>query len=256
MAKYTRDERIAIMVIEDQIWAYRNNITNRLLTTHPEMFKDIDSDDIGAINNRAAEIFKDITDTDIYTALGEAYGYNKMTIATKLSKHKGRVDTWTKYYNDPDKYYFDGTASLLNKNLAEYAYILQITEPYNTKIQKIISEGIIHHKINDELLSEDDIYAIRDIINKRSDDIYDGNPDSKVAPALTKFERYMIDYEKPEEEKKEDDIFEEKEEVFELSKDSTIKGCIDAFGRNHMEYTEIGFSHKGHKWKVIFFCEE
>ena len=89
MAKYTRNERIAIIVIEDQIWAYRNNITNRLLTTHPGMFKDIDSDNIGAINNRAAEIFKGITDTDIYTALGEAYGYNKMTIATKLSKHKG-----------------------------------------------------------------------------------------------------------------------------------------------------------------------
>lgn len=231
MARYTRNERIAILVIEDQIYTYFNSILNRLIDVYPF---ESDSDDITGLRNEAINKFKDMTDTDIYTALGEAYGYDRTTIITKLNKQKRRVETWNKYYNDPDKYYFDGTATLLNKDLADICYILQYREPDDVKISKIISEGIINHKINDELLAEDDIWEIDKIIRDRSDAIYDGNPDSKIAPALTTFEREMMKVESS-------DIKVEKEEIPEEDPKITDGNVIKNALKDVVEtYTAMG----------------
>ena len=257
MARYTRNERIAILVIEDQIYTYFNSILNRLIDTYTF---ESDSDDITGLRNEAINKFKDMTDVDIYTALGEAYGYDRTTIITKLNKQKRRVETWTKYYNDPDKYYFDGTATLLNKDLADICYILQYREPDDVKISKIISEGIINHKINDELLTEDDIWEIDKIIRNRSDDIYDGQPDSKVAPALTTFEREMMKVEsndvKVEVVESKDDIPNEPVSIdppMTGDKEMSIGEYVDVLNALGITEATIKFTYEGKSWFVRFF---
>jgi len=189
MGKYTRNEKIAILVIEDQIWNYYNSIIDRLMNVNDgKWFSDIDTDDIKGIKSRANKIFKHITNFDIYEALGQAYDYDKATIIGKLYKHKRKIDCWVKYFTTDE---IDSKGAL-----TDICYLFQVTESHNTKAYKKAINGVSEGIIDADILTEEDIYEIKDIVNKRSDAIYDGNPDSVVTPAIVEFERKMIEYEK------------------------------------------------------------
>ncbi len=207
MATCNRNERIALLVIENQIYDYYNSIIDRLLEVNDgQWFSDIDKDDSKAIRARANEVFKSIADVDIFEALSQAFDYNSNTIYTKICTHRRRIDRWVAYYTNTETMRYP-------KSLAEISYIFQMIESHKTKAYKKMIEGIKNKDIEADILTEKDIYEIKDIINKRSDAIYDGNPDSVVTPALTKFERYMMQYEKEDKASKElSDILNEKED--------------------------------------------
>ena len=79
---------------------------------------------------------------------------------------------------------------------------------------------------------------------------YDGNPDSKVAPALTKFERYMLKYEssdvKVEEVESKDDIYEE--EIGPV----TILEFISALEGLNLDHASTTLKIEGKVWNVSF----
>lgn len=263
MAKYTRNERIAILVIEDQIYDYYNSIIDRLMQAqNGAWFTDIDSDDIKSVKARANEVFKSIANADIYDALSEVFDYDKNTIISKISKHRKRVDIWNKFKIDPDDYFVGDKTTLLCKELTEMCYILQYIENGTSyKNYRMILKGIAEHRIDNKVLSEDDIYEIQKIISDRSDAIYDGNPDSKVTPAIILFERKMMEYEKPADipVEPEEPVFSQDPTVDDKSpkkywadKAMSLAEYVDIFNIMGINHATICMEYEGKKWWIAF----
>lgn len=259
-----RLQRIMTCAIEREILDYFNSIATDIVDNFYEDFKDFDCDDLKSMDGTVQSIFKDLTDDDIYIALGTAYNYSPSSIKNKIDRQR-RVDkAWAKYHADIHAMRKNFTAQE-EADIVEYAYVLQINYRPD-QIRQDIVEAITNLERNGMAvvawLSEGDIYAIKKAMSERSDAIYEGEPDSKVIKSLVRFHRAIFAVQEKKKEKKEKIEAAKKVETLAVEEIPTEECCdkdtktlaeyVDLFNSMDISHATINTEYNGIKWWITF----
>ena len=175
------NKEIMTWVIEYNIYKYYNGIIEHIIETNPGAFKDVGPDRINETMSIADDIFKNVTGTNIYEAIGLAYDYTPSTIKKKINKQTNRTVYWSMFMRHPYCGVFKESF------VRQQYYILSVLEklPNNIDFSRV--------KLNITELSEDKIVDITKALTERANSIYGDGTVSDISPALVIWDQYVID---------------------------------------------------------------
>ena len=247
---------IAAWVTEYEIYKYYQSIINDIFNNsvlknrfvnHCIEIGSIDADDIDSIRAFCDDIFKEITDEDIYSALAAAYGYHKQTVKQKIDREYRRADISARVIANDNK---PNGLTDEEKELAFQADFVR--RVLNSKKRP----PILPLNKRSHYITEEDIVAINQIIMNRIRKIYGDKTLSDISPSLKTFYDYIGSDLAPDPEIKVSDHYTEpmcEIKVDEPSDGKTIKRAIERYAEfyDEQDCKQIAFEvtlKNGHVW--------
>lgn len=173
------NKEIMTWVIEYNIYKYYNGIIEHIIKTNPGAFTDVGPDRIKETISIADDIFKNVTGTNIYEAIGLAYDYAPSTIKKKINKQTKRTIAWARFKRIP---YCGLNAPLVMQQYYIYSILKKLPD---------IDFGLTDLDVVE--LSEDRIVDITKMLTERANSIYGDGTVSDISPALVIWDQYVID---------------------------------------------------------------
>lgn len=226
------NKEIMTWVIEYNIYRYYNGIIEHIIETNPGAFKDVGPDRINETMSIADDIFKNVTGTNIYEAIGLAYDYAPSTIKKKIDKQTNRTVYWSMFMRLP--YWGVFKESFVKQQY----YILSVLKklPDNIDFSRV--------KLNITELSENKIIDITKMLTERVNSIYgDGNV-GDISPALVVWDQYVIDS------KIKKDIQTEKKKSHGHYEFDIIKELVAIQHRNHCTNAIYHLDYDGYMYEI------
>lgn len=173
------NKEIMTWVIEYNIYKYYNGIIEHIIKTNPGAFTDVGPDRIKETISIADDIFKNVTGTNIYEAIGLAYDYAPSTIKKKINKQTKRTIAWARFKRIP---YCGLNAPLVMQQYYIYSILKKLPD---------IDFGLTDLDVVE--LSEDRIVDITKMLTERANSIYGDGTVSDISPALIVWDQYVIE---------------------------------------------------------------
>lgn len=180
------NKEIMTWVIEYNIYKYYNGIIEHIIETNPGAFKDVGPDRIKETMAIADDIFKNVTGTNIYEAIGLAYNYAPSTIKKKINKQTQRTVAWAAFKRPSYASSLCGFPTQMGSLVKQQYYIYSVLKKLPNFIDFNATLDVVE-------LSEDRILDITKMLTERANSIYgDGNV-GDISPALVVWDQYVID---------------------------------------------------------------
>ncbi len=229
------NKEIMTWVIEYNIYRYYNGIIEHIIKTNPGAFKDVGPDRINETMSIADDIFKNVTGTNIYEAIGLAYDYAPSTIKKKIDKQTNRTVYWSMFMRHPYCGVFKESF------VKQQYYILSVLKkrPDNIDFSRV--------KLNITELSENKIIDITKMLTERANSIYGDSTVDDISPALVVWDQYVIDS------KIKKDIQTEKEKSkksYDHFEFDIIENLVEIQHRNHCTNAIYHLDYKGWLYEV------
>jgi hypothetical protein len=174
------NKEIMTWVIEYNIYKYYNGIIEHIIETNPGAFTDVGPDRIKETMAIADDIFKNVTGTNIYEAIGLAYDYTPSTIKKKINRQTKRTIAWAAFKRPK------GFPAQMESLVKQQYYIYSVLKKLPSFIDFGATLGVVE-------LSEDRIVDITKALTERANSIYGDGTVSDISPALVVWDQYVID---------------------------------------------------------------
>lgn len=174
------NKEIMTWVIEYNIYKYYNGIIEHIIETNPGAFTDVGPDRIKETMAIADDIFKNVTGTNIYEAIGLAYDYAPSTIKKKINRQTKRTIAWAAFKRPK------GFPAQMESLVKQQYYIYSVLKKLPSFIDFVATLGVVE-------LSEDRILDITKMLTDRANSIYGDGSVSDISPALVVWDQYVID---------------------------------------------------------------
>lgn len=178
------NKEIMTWVIEYNIYRYYNGIIEHIIETNPGAFTDVGPDRIKETMAIADDIFKNVTGTNIYEAIGLAYDYAPSTIKKKINRQTQRTICWAAFKRPA--YASSNSPIQMDSLVKQQYYIYSVLKKLPNFIDFSATLDVVE-------LSEDRIVDITKMLTERANSIYGDGTVGDISPALVVWDQYVID---------------------------------------------------------------